>query len=395
MFRILIYLFPAMMDMAMGAAFFLAPVQAKEWMASVLVVACLPTAGGAAYMLASLAVGRIVTRGNAVKLLITGCLIIAAIAVGFTTCTQIWGLYLLLMLQSASAALFFTPYQVLIRQMHHSAGGSPVKAASIYTASWSMGFAAGPLVAGWLWGIPSVGWAGCHLLNAGICITLACSVYLLKRHMAHTPHPDAPKRDDDPRDQVDPIAIYADMPDMAWMGWVFAGIGCAVFGWLRGVFPSSGGVLALPKFDQGLVLCLMSLAQAIAALAMYRSRWWMYRPAPLAVFGLFGVVGAGLFASADSTLTFCLGAACFGVYSGSAFMYLVFHALVHPTRAGQYVAKNEFTAGLAGIIGPFAGGAVANVFGLNVSYVVAAMVLMAAIAVQCRLHARSCPRTRR
>lgn len=176
------------------------------------------------------------------------------------------------------------------------------------------------------------------------------------------------------------------LPDLAWMGWLFSGIGCMAIRMITGLFPSSGVVFALPKDDQGFVLFVLSIAQAGVGLGLSRFRRWMYQPAPILVFGMFGVAGLYLFSTAHSTSSFALAAGCFGVYSGSFFYYLVFHSLAHPQRSGRYVSVNEAVVGLTSIAGPLLGGIVAERLALGTAYLLTAGVLVIAVSVQFTLH---------
>jgi predicted MFS family arabinose efflux permease len=128
--------------------------------------------------------------------------------------------------------------------------------------------------------------------------------------------------------------------------------------------------------------------QALVGLGLGRGRWWMYRPGAILGFGLFGVVGLGLFAAARSPGVYFLGAALFGVYSGSFYYYFVFHSLVHPTRSAHYVSINEAVVGLTSVAGPFIGGAIADRCGIWTPYLASTGVLAVAIMVQAAFHRR-------
>ena len=85
-------------------------------------------------------------------------------------------------------------------------------------------------------------------------------------------------------------------------------------------------------------------------------------------------------------LAFLIGAGLFGIYSGSFCFYLVFHALVHPNRAGRYVAVNEALVGLTGFLAPLAGGALADHCGSQYPYLVVAALTIAVTALQICVH---------
>ena len=253
-----------------------------------------------------------------------------------------------------------------------------------YTCSWSSGYAIGPFLAGFLWG--HLGWSGCHLLNAAACVVIAVAIYVIHRHI-HSTHPvDAPAGLIP--DAVPVASEYAGKPDLAWMSWVFGGIGCIAVLMIRGLFASSGEEFAIPKFEQGIILGVLSGVQALVGLALGLGRWWMYRPLPILGFGLCGTAGMVVFALSKTTTGFIIAAVLFGIYSGSFFFYFVFHSLVHPERAAGYVSINEAVVGLTGIIGPLAGGLLADGFTLPTSYMAAAGLVLAGIVTQSMYHAR-------
>jgi len=85
---------------------------------------------------------------------------------------------------------------------------------------------------------------------------------------------------------------------------------------------------------------------------------------------------------------FLAGAVLFGVYSGAFFFYLVFHSLVHPERAGRYVAGNEIVVGAASFAGPLIGGIMADTWGVRAPFVAAAGLCLLVAAFQSIVHAR-------
>jgi MFS family permease len=79
------------------------------------------------------------------------------------------------------------------------------------------------------------------------------------------------------------------------------------------------------------------------------------------------------------------GAMLFGTYTGAFCFYMVFHSLVHPERAGRYVAVNEALVGITGFLAPLAGGLMADAWGFRWPYLCAAGLMLVATAVQVRV----------
>ena len=84
-----------------------------------------------------------------------------------------------------------------------------------------------------------------------------------------------------------------------------------------------------------------------------------------------------------------------GLCSGFVFVYIAFHAMVHPERAGTYIGINEAIVGLTGILGPLAGGAIAVATGHATAFLVLAAAYAVALVVQTIVHARVTAAARR
>jgi MFS family permease len=379
MVRLAVYSFAAVMDVILSSAIFVCMVRLADMKASALVVASLMPVWAFAYMVSSLVAGGLVTRRNAGWILIGSCVVSVALSAGYILVPGVKAMYVLGAIQGCATAFFFTPFQYFMKLLDANQDKSITHSTGLYTFSWSMGYAFGPFIAGFLW--QNVSWQSCHVFNGILAVLMSIGILRLK-HLTES----APDR---PADEPPVVDEYADMPDLAWMAWVFGGLGCAIMALIRSLFPSSAAAFGISKPGQGTALLVLSTVQALVGLGLGRGRWWMYRPLPIILFGVCGMAGLGLFAVAGSTLSFCLAAACFGIYSGSFFFYFVFHSLVHPTRAARYVSVNEAIVGLTSIVGPFIGGALADHFGLAVPYLAALVALAVAVQVQAAIHRKN------
>lgn len=385
MARLAIYSLPAMMDTILSSVLFVCMVRLADMNANALAVASFMSVWAIAYMIASLTAGGLVTRRNAGWILVASCTVSAGTSVGFVLIPGMTAMYLLGVLQGFATAFFFTPFQYFMKLLDENQKKSITHSTGLYTFSWSTGFALGPFIAGFLW--VRFGWQVCHVVNGLLAVVMACGILRLKRFAEAAPSGRVA--------ETPAVDRYADMPDLAWMAWVFSGLGCAIVALVRSVFPSSAVAFDLSKPAQGTTFLILSATQALVGLGLGRGKLWMYRPAPIFLFGLCGLAGLVLFAVADSTTAFYLAAACFGVYSGAFYFYFVFHSLVHPTRAARYVSVNEAIVGLTSIGGPFIGGAIGDHFGLPASYMTAMVVLAMAITIQALQHARKMSALRR
>jgi MFS family permease len=377
MMRFLIYLFPAMMDMILGAVFFVTAVRYSESGASSLAVTGVMATWAFVYSLGSVAAGRVVTHKNAARLIIISGATIALISLGYIAVPDLGMQYLWTALVGVSTAFFFTPFQVFMKSLEHGEDGGVVRSTALYTFSWSFGMACGPFVCAYVW--PNFGWKWCYALNAFMGLAIAVGIWNLNKHACQH-HETA-----NTAEKTSKSEDYSNMPDLAWLGWLAAGIGCTTVAVLRSLFPVKAAILELSKTDQGVILAIVSFSQAFTGLAFIRSKFWMYKPVPVTLFSLSGLIGLLLFGLGSKPETFYMAALFYGIYSGMFFFYLVFHSLVHPTKSSKYVAVNEAVVGITAIIGPIAGGIIADKTNSNIPFYLVAILVLVVIAVQVRV----------
>jgi MFS family permease len=378
MIRFLIYLFPAMMDVVIGAFFFVTAVRYSESGASSLTVTGVMATWAFTYSIFSILSGRIVTHKNAARILIFSGGAIALISFGYIIMPSLSLQYFWTALMGVATAFFFTPFQVFMKSLEHGEDGSVVRSTALYTLSWSTGMACGPFICGYVW--PNFGWQWCYVMNATMGLTVMFGIWMLSKYTSR--HHAATFNSGKPSKAID----YSNMPDLAWLGWLAAGIGCITVAAVRSLFPVKAALLELSKTDQGLILAIVSFTQAFVGLTFIRSKYWMYKPLPVAIFSLSGILGLLLFGLGTKPGTFYAAALLYGIYSGMFFFYLVFHSLVHPTKSSKYVAINEAVVGIASIIGPIASGVIADKTNSNLPFILVAVLVLLVMAVQARVH---------
>ncbi|NLF31102.1 MAG: MFS transporter [Planctomycetes bacterium] len=395
MARLLIYLFPLLIDMALGCAWYVCTARrAAEPGATAGDVTWLLTLWAATYMVVCRLIGCILTERNAVGMVIVGSLSVTAVAGGFILVPGIGHMWWLLMLQAVAVALFFVPFQVFMKQA--SAGGESgiVRPTALYTASWSLGLAAGPSLGAWLWAL--WGWQAAYGINVAVGVATAAGIALLRRAGERPAEAPAAARSGCPAsgalvvdcERDAPADRYRGQPDLIWLAWVGCGAGFVAIATIRALLPTATRIDGVSKTHLGMILAALALAHSLTALVLLPSRWWMYRPRGVLAFALFGLAGLALFATADGLASYYAAAVCFGIYSSGFCFYFVFHALVHPSKSASYVAVNEAVVGLTAIIGPFAGGRVADATSLAVPFWGAAALVAAAVVLQAAVHAR-------
>lgn len=392
---LLIYLLPAVADMVVAQFMFINAVRLSQQGASAVVVANTVTTWSLVYLVACLILGRLVTEANAARLIMVSMGGLSLISFLFTVMPGVAGIYVLMALAGIATALFFLPFQVFMKAVDGTHNKPITYSTGLYTFAWSMGFAMGPFISGILMefgtttpGGESSGWKNACYFASTLCALTGIAIYFL-RDLVRSPQTAPSRLVETALPPATRPVDYSQQPDLAWLGWASAGVGVIVLTFLRAVFPVRGETcLHLTQSFQGLLFFLVSAAQGVTGLALCRSRFWMYRPAAVVAFGFLGIAGALAFGFGQSPLLLCAGAILFGIYTGSFFFYLVFHALIHPVRSAQYVAINESVVGICSVLGAVLGGFVADRFGFGALYASGATLILMALILQRFVHHR-------
>jgi len=381
MLRFLIFLFPALVDVVIGTLIFITTVRMVNSGASAFACTLPATAWAFGHSFFSFFVAKINNTHRAPTLIISGCgvMTLGALLLIFLNEPAIqlyWALVI-----GLGSALFFCSFQVFMKASDKDVHAGVTRSTAIYGFAWSCGIASGPFIASFVWGslFPENGWKYCYWISIAFVLSVAAATWPLKCYIERlhktTPEPETVKTES----QVD----YSKLPDLVWLGWLTAGVGCLTISLIRTVFPYKAEILNVSKEELGYIMALVSYSQGFFSLLLIKSRYWMYKILPIMLFSLCGVIGMILFWCGTSTLAFYVGAFIFGIYSSGFFFYLVFHSLVHPEKSGKYVSWNEVIVGFTGIVAPMAGGFLVDQTGdRNLPFIIAAAFIVCVIAVQ-------------
>ena len=389
MTRFLIYLFPAVADVILAATMFVCSNRLADAGKSRTEVAMVFAAWATVYIIGNQILARLVTSRNAATMMIIANLLFVATAGIFVIIDNVWLIYATMAVLAVATSLFFLPFQVFMKAVEPDQHQGVVRSVAIYTFSWSLGFASGPFIAGFIY--QGLGWQWCFAFTGLLGLLTACGVQMLKHHAKH--HHSEAVTPSQPAFNAEEVN-YHTMPDLVWLQWVVCGVGCLGTYSLLALLPSVGVSFAIPKSQIGSIVASLYVVQALVGLSLLRGKTWIFRPMPaigFAVFGLVSMAGFGVsflpvfngteaFAVPLRTLCLYASAACYGVFSGSFFFGLVFHALVHPHRSARYIAINEMVVGICGVAGPVMAGTLADRFGFFASpMVLTGMIAGAAI----------------
>ena len=371
--RNLIYLFPLVMDIIVGGVLFIAAYRFSEANVPGWMVGATMAAWAVIYTALALTSGFVIKPEKSHKVLIGSCIGIALVSAGFLIFDGLYTQFLWLILTGCCGALFFTPFQMYMKRYIPDGKSGIVHSTALYTGSWSMGFALGPILFGLL--EPKTAFVCCIvsgvLMAAGFCI-LELLPSLRTKQAEALPQETSAKTTD-----------YSRFPDMVWMGYLVGGIGCIVISVVRTMGPFRGvKVLELSREEMGLVIAALSFVQSFVGYMLYFSRDWMYRKFPGFLLNGFGIAALLCFALCNTFTGFMIAALLFGIYSGCFFFFFVFHSLVHPTKSARYVAGNETIVGASGVIGPLLSGALITPASSHWIFIAGAIMTAAALAGQ-------------
>ncbi|MBP5300816.1 MAG: MFS transporter [Victivallales bacterium] len=366
--NLLFYLLPAVMNITSGLFFFVSAKRMADSGASSYLVALTMTTWATFYAVTSWAAGYILTKRNATRVLLLSQAILLGALTGLACTASLPLQFLWLVGTGVGDALFFTAFQVVIKLFgkEEKALEDMVRNSAVYTFSWSIGLAFGPFTAAFVWGLFDArsGWRYCYLIAILIILFVTAGILTLAQKVRHRLADGAP-----------PDALPADaqasggqpkLPDLMVAGWLLQGLGYIVVAMMRTYLPDyCTRELAMGTFHQGLVMGLVSFAQAFAGLACCKARRWPYRPWTVGGVSLVAAAAFLLFACSAAWTLYAMAAILLGIFSGVMCFTATFHALVNPTKSAKYVSVNETLVGVGSVVAPLLGGFLASHCGVR------------------------------
>lgn len=374
--RVLAYFVPFAINFLSGGFFFITSYRFAQAGCPRTVVSASIAAWGIAYCLMTAVVGRIVSTANALRLILTGGVLLSLTSVGFLVFDGLYTQFVWMVLAGFGAAFFCTPFQLLAKEIESGSRSSgTVSATAFYTLTWSSGLASGPLAFAGL--TPQCGFTITLLL----ALAVTGSVMLIARLCKPAQSADAAGNAG--AGSVPDVLPEKSRTRLAYLGWIVGGLGTVTVCQIRALWPKLGSELHIEQYHIAYILALVSYSQALTALALCRSRNWMWRRVPALLMSACGIVSLLGFVLVSQVAWFYFFAALYGVYSGCFYYYLVYHSLAHPVRSGFFVTGNEIIVGVTSIAAPLVGGFLADCSGKTGSaFVFAAGVTLLALAVQ-------------
>ena len=339
----LIFLFPFAFDIVVGLCFFVSRHSFAESGSGVFAVGSFVAVYGLIYIPSCLLMSKIVTPKRA-----KGQILIASMLMIILLCclanVKSYHLFLLIFaLIPFSASLFFNAFQAFMLDIETKVQKLLSHSVGHYTFAWSIGYALGPAISYFV--KQNFGWHATYYVAAVIVAIIAIIAFFFK--------PVASNHSDEKRENISAINLELKskkaMPLAGWVGLII-GLG----GWVvvQTYWPLHAKELGLSDEVKAGVEFTTSASQAFSALIITLFIKWYHRPKALFIFALFGVVGLSAFAFFSNVIIFFIGAAFYGVYLSSCFIYMVYHAMFDIKNAVKRVAINEMMVGTCMLLAP-------------------------------------------
>lgn len=367
-----IYVFPFALDIAVALLLFVGRHSLASRGLGPEVVGSILLCFGGGYLVASLLMRRIV-RPRLARVQMLGALgALAAICALLPRVESVWLTQVAFCAVPFSTSLFFNAFQAYMLGVANDTAKPLAAMAGHYTFAWSLGYALGPFASGWAraW----CDWARIYYLAAAIAVAVGLLV-LWFRPVS--------------REEAQSVPIPAPSPsatmDRGLIGPAWLGVALAWIGWTAVSiwWPVQAAGLGYSAAVKGAVEFAFALSQSLGALALVYAGSWHHRPALLPLFGLAGVLGLVVLASAGSPTAFGIGAVLYGMYTSSAFSLMVYHSMLVPERAVARVAVNETVVGFSFLAGPVVAGLVVGPGGVvEAGYGRLAVLLLLGVVVQ-------------
>ncbi len=364
-----IFLSPAAMDVVVFLVLFAVSYRAGEMGFSTRQAAGLTGLMQIVYMVASLAVGLLLNRRNARRLVLASVAALAAVSVFSLEATAYPWLLLAMALVGIAAAFFFNAFQTFMRG--EAPPGGLVRATAFYTASWSFGAAAGFLASGLFYKL------GPHALSLIVLFLCVGVGILLVRHQSRSPGDQSADEHVEIRPGLDPAlpGVYVGV------AWVMIFTATFIQRPLHTFFPALSGRDGIAPILAGLPLFLHMAIQALFGGLMGRAGGWLYR-LPLLIAVQLGAAALLLFLWRFPQYAVAAPLiALLGLWTGFVFFCAVFYA-ANAGHRSRNIGVNECLVGLGSFAGLFATEYFMKRYGDAILYAVCAAALTISVLFQ-------------
>ncbi len=346
--------------------------------ASSLSLGILGSSMGLTYISLCFFFGKLSEKWHRKNLLVLGSFLYIAASLLFSFSSQIYHLYLSMLLLGTAGAMFWPTLEAWIAEKESKR--TLIQKMALFNISWSIGIAIGPLIGGILFGMN---------FKLPFYFALLVSVLVLFVLFYKTPKASLSSKSKSFTDKTfvsedppDNFSLYIKISRMANF------ILCVCTGMMRYIFPELGTQLHISPSFLGLLFFALAFTRVLAFYGLGRVHRWHYRIFPLVLFQLIAATGLIIIFIANSFLLFSLAFVFIGAGMGMTFSSSLFYSVNVSSQKGPSAAIHE-TVGASGfLLGPLIGGAVAQEFSLRAPYLVVAAIVVVGISIQLLLKRR-------
>jgi len=358
--------------MRMGSITIAVPLLAISIGVSPLILGILGSAPGLAYISLCFLFGKLSERWHRKNLVILGSSVYMAASLILCLSSQIYQLYLSMVLLGIAGAMFWPALETWIAEKQSKR--PLVQKMALFNFSWSAGLTMGPLLGGVLFEVN---------LKLPFYFALIISAFIFFILFWKTPKVNLSTKNKDSTHKAvflenppDNFSLYIKISRIAnFTLWLSLGI-------IRYIFPKLGTELAISPSFLGLLMFALCLSQTLTFYGLGIIHQWHYRIFPLILFQLIAVVGLVVVFTTGSLPLFFLAFVFIGVGIGMTHSSSLFYSVNITSQRGPSAAIHETVLGTGGLLGPLIGGAVAQKFSLRAPYLVVAAVVVVGILIQ-------------
>lgn len=369
MIRLALYLLPVLINYVLGGVFFITALRCSQANAPGWVVGATLSCWSLIYSVTTALIKSKITLKNCAFLIILAGLMLSFASIGFLVFPGIYIQFVWIAVNGLAAAFSTTAFQLFAKAVEPDQNTGVVKAAALYTASWSLGMATGPF----LFGLFSA--TANFIINAVLGVVISLTIYGINKVKKVSEEsvntPDAA--------ESDAAAEGSSIPDMAIAGWTLGIAGTIAVAILRCMIPYRSTQLGFSDAAAGTTMAVISYTQVVMGLLLLRAKKLMYAPVPTLLFGALGFSALLAWGFGSSVSLFLASGVIFGIYSGFFYFMFVYHALISKEHSARNVAVNEIIVGTTGTFAPFLGGLLSSPETSGAAFPVAAVLCITSV----------------
>jgi MFS family permease len=358
-----VYACPALLDWILFLVIFAVSYGAGKRGMTMGEVAWLGGAMQVAYMLASVGSGFLLTRRNALGLLIASTIAAVAAAALCLVTRSFAPLLVWMAALGVSSAFFFNSFQSFMRG--EAPPGGLARATALYTLAWSVGSSLGLISSGLVY---ELGRFGLIVVAAAVGGAIGVILWLHERR----PHHEASAEEHTEGAPEGATRLHL---RYVWVAWIVIFTAMFVQRPLLTFYPTACGRAGTAALLAALPPFLHMFIQGLGGLAMGRLRGWLYRPGPLVAVHLCAAAVLALMWLFPAYWVTAAGLSVLGLWGGFAYFCAVYYS-GNAGHRSRNIGINECLVGLGSVAGLFiCEGFIEKTNHVEVMYIVCALAL--------------------